>query len=324
MGSLWVLALVSPPTRVLALLQLESASAVPLPIWFNPAGILLPLVLSAASATSGAATVPFARVLALLLLDLVLSAVSATSATFAAATIASTSSAAFLYAFFFCAVATAVSSSGSSVGSAGEKVTTTSIVPCVDSAIVNAVGVPGEHCARRISPVPSESFIPILSWSHTSNKSGAATSNTLSSSVSSQSGLTVPFLTEVFSFLPPADCTTTYGSDVPPLSPAMRLVARSTRTVTVPMGSLWVLALVSPPALLPILLRVRSSLPRLISTRSACKSARIAAISPSREPTCRCSAVCSSCSVSLTRCSSDTIVVAVSSAPSLPRKPSPR
>eukprot|EP00964_Phaeocystis_antarctica_P016564 scaffold9139_cov64-Phaeocystis_antarctica.AAC.9 len=103
----------------------------------------------------------------------------------------------------------------------------------------------------------------------------------------------------------------------------MRLVARSTRTVTIPAGSSLVLALVSPPTLLPILPRMWSSPPRLISTRSACRSARIAAISPSREPTCCCSAVCSSCSVSLTRCSSDTIVVAVSSAPSLPRKPSP-
>ena len=168
--------------------------------------------------------------------------------------------------------------------------------------------------------MPSESFIPILSWSHTSNDSGAATSNTLSSSVSSQTGLTVPRLTEVFSFLPLADWTTTYGSDTPPLSPAMRLVARSTRTVTVPAGE----SLVRPPALLPILLRMRSSPPRLRSMRSACRSARIAVISPSREPTCCCSAVCSSSSVSLTRCSSDTIVVAVSSAPSLPQKPSPR
>eukprot|EP00964_Phaeocystis_antarctica_P016562 scaffold9139_cov64-Phaeocystis_antarctica.AAC.7 len=137
-----------------------------------------------------------------------LPASAAAAAHCAAATIASTSTAAVLVAICFCAAA-AVNSSGSSTGSAGENVTTTSTVPCVDSATLSAVGVPGEHCARRISPAPSESFIPILSWSHTSNESGAAASNTLSSSVSSQIGLTVPFLTEVFSFSPLPDCTTT-------------------------------------------------------------------------------------------------------------------
>ena len=229
-----MLALVKPLARVFALLGLESASAsvLLLPFSLNPAELLPPSVLSAALATSAAV---------------------------AAATTAPTSSAAFLVASCFCAAATAVSSSGSSAGSAGEKVTTTSTVPCVDSATLSAVGVPGEQCARRISPLPSESFIPILSWSHTANDSGAATSNTLSSSVSSQNGFTVPFLTDVFSFLPPADCTTTYGSDVPPLSAAMRPVARSTRTVTVPAGSSLVLARVNPPTLLLVLPSVRSS-----------------------------------------------------------------
>ena len=42
------------------------------------------------------------------------------------------------------------------------------------------------------------------------------------------------FLTDVLAFLPPADCTTTYGSDVPPLSAATRPVARIRRRVTEP------------------------------------------------------------------------------------------
>ena len=79
--------------------------------------------------------------------------------------------------------------------------------------------------------------MPILSWSHTSSASGASVSVMLSSSVSSHTGLTVAFFTDDFTFLPPAACTTTYGSDVPPLSAATRPVARIRRRVTVPTGS---------------------------------------------------------------------------------------
>ena len=61
---------------------------------------------------------------------------------------------------------------------------------------------------RRISALPSESFMPILSWSQSSNSMGAFSSGTLSSSVSSHTGLIVPFFTVVFAFLPPAACTT--------------------------------------------------------------------------------------------------------------------
>eukprot|EP00964_Phaeocystis_antarctica_P016567 scaffold9139_cov64-Phaeocystis_antarctica.AAC.12 len=41
-------------------------------------------------------------------------------------------------------------------------------------------------------------------------------------------------MTDVFSFLPPAACTTTYGSDVPNLSPARRLYPRRMMTCAVP------------------------------------------------------------------------------------------
>ena len=96
----------------------------------------------------------------------------------------------------------------------GNHVTSTSTVPCLSMATLSSVGAPGMHCPRKISPEPSESFMLILSWSHTSRWMGAASLVTLTSSSSSQMGLTVFFTTAVFSLGPPGACSTTYGSDV--------------------------------------------------------------------------------------------------------------
>ena len=78
-----------------------------------------------------------------------------------------------------------------------------------------------------------------MSWSHTAKDSGAAASSTLSSSVSSHSGSSVFFLTDVLAFLPPADCTQLTAATATAMVRAIKSVTGVTPEIKWPNDLLW-------------------------------------------------------------------------------------